>query len=79
MLVAPPRFVGNNENPLWNDNLVQFARLICALNETHPIYDSILQESMGVSFDELEELFKRAREVLEIVKSNVDGDLSATP
>lgn len=61
-------------NPRWEQNEVQFARLLCELNaiitmdwEDH----RDLVESMGLSADDIEALFKRAEEVWEKAKAEV--------
>lgn len=52
-------------NDVWNNNLIQFARLIAELNGTdmgESIWDSLL-DAMGLESDQLSELFERAQDI----------------
>ena len=54
---------------LWQDDKVQFARLICEIVAAQPWEDmTFLMESMDLRQSEVEELFDRAEEVWEAAK-----------
>ncbi len=58
----------------WNDNLIQFARLICEISANVDICEEDwenLTDSMDLSTVEVVELFDRAHDVWEEAKSNV--------
>lgn len=53
---------------LWDNNLIQFARLLCEINANIDISTrdwNLLEQSMDLSTDDLNELFDRAHEVWE--------------
>ena len=51
---------------MWNNNLIQFARLLCEIMATQDNFDSdAVCKEMDISQDELSELFNRASEVWE--------------
>ncbi len=53
----------------WDNNLIQFARLICEVNATQPTLDcAALCSEMDLEQDEVNELFERAHEVWETYK-----------
>ena len=59
---------------LWEDNSIQFPRLlaeICATVDITPKDFEALQESMDLTEDEINELFDRAQEEWEEIKNEV--------
>jgi hypothetical protein len=61
-----------NTNPLWDDNLTQFARLLCEINATQDDLDlPALAESMDLEIGDVVELFDRADDVWELAKGNL--------
>lgn len=59
---------------LWDNNLIQFARLICEINATQDSLDlSALAESMDLNVAEVIDLFDRADDVWERAKGNRDA------
>lgn len=59
------------DNPVWDDNLVQFARLLCEINATQDSLDlEVLAESMDLNIADVIELFDRADDVFERAKGN---------
>jgi len=57
------------ENPLWLDDKLQFARLLCELAATQPDMNLIeTADSMDLSMDEITILFDRAHDVWEEAK-----------
>jgi len=58
-------------NPLWEGNLIQFARLLCEINATHELDFIPLCESTDLEPEELIEVFDRADEVWEASKAEV--------
>ena len=57
---------------MWNNDLIQFARLLCEIVATQDNFDSEpIVESMDIGPAELNELFDRAHEVWENAK--LDG------
>ena len=55
---------------MWENNLIQFARLLCEINATQDNLDWIaLLEEMDISTNDLNELFDRAHEVWETHKA----------
>tara|TARA_R100000234_G_scaffold114746_1_gene90127 strand:+ start:120 stop:320 length:201 start_codon:yes stop_codon:yes gene_type:complete len=59
----------------WNNDLIQFARLICEINATQPqpfgnLDCAALCSEMDLEQDEVNELFERAHEVWEDFKEN---------
>lgn len=58
------------QKPLWEDDRVQFARLLAEINATHSEIDfAALEESMDVQRDDIDELFERAEAVFEASKA----------
>lgn len=59
-------------NARWNDDLVQFARLLCEIVATHSEIDYAgLCASMDLDYDEVDELFERAHNSWERAKREV--------
>jgi hypothetical protein len=55
---------------MWDNDLIQFARLICEINATQENLDWIaLLKEMDITANELGELFDRAHEVWETFKT----------
>jgi|TARA_Y100000034_G_C6835167_1_gene377329 plasmid maintenance system antidote protein VapI len=62
------------ENPLWEDNSIQFPRLIAEINacvDISPENWRELQESMDLTEDEIIQLFDRAHDKWEKIKAEV--------
>ena len=55
-------------NPLWDDNLFQFPRLLCEINATQELDLPALAESMDLTLPDVIELFDRADDVWELAK-----------
>lgn len=56
-------------HPAWDDDLVQFARLLCEITATQGTLDaSALSESMDLDTERIDELFDRAEAAWEIAK-----------
>ncbi len=54
---------------MWNNDLIQFARLICEINATQDNFNNdALCTEMDLNHDELNELFDRAHHVWETYK-----------
>lgn len=53
----------------WNNNLVQFARLLCEINATQQLDVAALYESMDLDAGDVTNLFDRANEVWERAKN----------
>jgi len=58
-------------HPLWENNLIQFARLLSEISaiENHPTMADNLCASMDISPEELEQLFERAHNSWEKAKT----------
>lgn len=57
---------------LWEDNEVQFARLLCALWTSQPDLNAVaLRNQMNLNWTELHQLFKRAFAVRDKAENNV--------
>ena len=56
---------------LWNDDRVQFARLIYEMELTQNLDYEVLKQEMDLDTEELDELFERARECIEEAKRNI--------
>lgn len=56
---------------LWEDNSIQFPRLIAEIMATQELDFTTLCESMDLSPDDLEELFDRAHYAWERAKGNL--------
>lgn len=54
----------------WNNDFVQFARLLCEINATQEIDIETLCESTDLDVEEINELFDRAHDVFENNKRN---------
>ncbi len=55
----------------WNDNTLQFARLLCEINATQDNLDlQLIADSMDLSVGEVEELFDRANTAWEASKGD---------
>ena len=60
------------EYPLWENNELQFARLLCEISATQENLDtSALLESMDITMEELQELLDRAEDVFEQSKQAI--------
>lgn len=53
---------------VWDDNLIQFARLLCEIVATQDVADDLLMESMDLTSEEIDSLFERAHIVWEEAK-----------
>lgn len=62
--------MSTNNNTVWDNNLVQFARLLAEINATQEIDRDALLESMDIRPSELDELFDRAHDVWEKAKDD---------
>lgn len=56
-------------NRVWEDNRIQFPRLISEIMATQDLDLGLLAESMDLTIDEVNELFDRASEEWEIIKA----------
>ena len=56
---------------LWDDNELQFARLLCELMATQAIDLTETAESMDLEMSEMHELLDRAHEVWEAAKARL--------
>lgn len=56
-------------NPKWQDNAIQFPRLLAEIMATQALDMAALAESMDLSVEEVSELFDRADEVWENSKA----------
>ena len=66
----------NDQNPLWLDDKLQFARLLCELAATQPDMNLIeTADSMDLSMDEVSTLFDRAHKVWEEAKPEPASEL----
>lgn len=54
----------------WNNNLVQFARLLCEIAATQDVDFDTLSESMDLEKEHIDELFERAHVVFEGCKKH---------
>lgn len=54
--------------PLWDDDLIQFARLLCEVRATHEIDNEGICVSMDLPDERVEELFARAQRVWDKAK-----------
>lgn len=57
-------------NPLWDDNTIQFARLLCEIMATQNVDYEALCESMDLTDADINDLFDRADDVWERAKGN---------
>jgi hypothetical protein len=63
-------YINAHRNPLWNDNLLQFARLLSEITATQDNLDyDALCESMDLELVDVAELFERAQDVWEAAKA----------
>lgn len=53
----------------WNNNAIQFPRLLCEINATQDLDISTLAKAMGLHTDEISELFDRAHTVWNRIKA----------
>lgn len=58
-----------SENQVWNDNRIQFPRLIAEIMATQDLDLECLAESMDLTVDDVNELFDRASEEWESIKA----------
>lgn len=59
-------------NRNWKDNRIQFARLICEINATQDKLDiPALADSMDLTVEEVTELFDRAHDEWEKIKTEL--------
>ena len=61
---------GGRPKELWDDDLIQLARLLCEISATQEINSRALQDSMGLDPCCLNELFDRAHDVWERSKKD---------
>lgn len=62
----------NNTNPLWDNDLLQFARLLCELVATQDNLNLIaVAEEMDVERSDVTELLERAHKVWEDAKTQI--------
>lgn len=59
----------DSENRVWEDNRIQFPRLISEIMATQDLDLECLAESMDLTIDEVNELFDRASEEWESIKA----------
>ena len=62
---------------LWRNNEIQFARLICEMEELdmfHPDKIAALCEAMDLGRTDVEELLDRAQQVFDTAKANLPKD-----
>ena len=56
---------------LWNDDRIQFARLLYEIELTQNLDYEALKQEMDLDAEELGELFERARECVEEAKGSL--------
>jgi hypothetical protein len=56
---------------LWNDDKIQFARLLYEIELTQNLDYEALEQEMDLDTEELDELFERARTTIDEVKKNI--------
>ena len=56
---------------LWNNDRIQFARLLYEIELTQNLDYEALKQEMDLDTEELNELFERARECIEEVKRDL--------
>ena len=56
---------------LWNDDKIQFARLLYEIELTQNLDYEALEQEMDLDTEELNELFERARTTIDEVKKNI--------
>ena len=56
---------------LWNDDKIQFARLLYEIELTQNLDYEALKQEMDLDTEELNELFERARTTIDEVKKNI--------
>ena len=62
------------EQPAWENNNIQFPRLIAEILATQEVIDVVaLAQSMDLTIDDVEELFERAQVQWEAIKSGNTG------
>jgi len=52
-----------NANPLWDNDLIQFARLLTELAMTQDLNLDALEVSMNLEHQDIDELFDRAQSI----------------
>lgn len=57
-------------NKNWNDNAIQFPRLLAEISATQELDMEALADSMDLSVAEVKELFDRADAAWEVIKSH---------
>lgn len=68
------RYGDRETGEAWNDNFIQFPRLICEISATQNNLDlEELAESMDLNLKELNELFDRAHALWEDIKERSRG------
>ena len=55
----------------WNDDLIQFARLLCEIQATSTLNTREIQESMDLDIVDIDELFERASIVWDEAKQEL--------
>ena len=60
-----------NVNPLWDDNLIQFARLLCEISANQALDLHVLAYEMELELADVIDLFDRANDVWETAKGNL--------
>lgn len=63
--------MSRNTNPLWEDNGIQFPRLIAEISATQELDLQTLAESMDLTIADVNELFDRADIAWEAAKQRV--------
>ncbi len=56
---------------IWNNNEIQFPRLLAEINATQELDLDALAESMDLSVDSVKELFERANDKFEDIKTKI--------
>jgi hypothetical protein len=70
----------NEELDLWNEDNIQFPRLLAEIVATQDIDVNALAESMDLDTDEVWALFSRAEKKFEIIKENLrEGVIEVIP
>ncbi len=61
-------------NPLWENDLIQFARLLTEIRATQKIEFDVLEEAMDLNPKEISKVFDRADKVFNTVKKTILGN-----
>ena len=56
---------------IWNNNEIQFPRLLAEINATQELDLDALAESMDLSVDSVKELFERANDKFEDINTKI--------